>query len=130
MMTPKRLVPVGEEISFCGLDCHLHVSVKRVSRAGDLTVLLQFRSDARAANEYPGELRFLVEDATGRRYSPSAGMIAEPLPAGATIEREFRFSLPRDSLGPRLLISSGGWLDFLVPGEANPWVKMRTALAL
>jgi len=128
--TPRQTLAVGEELSFCGLDCHLHVSVVRADRANDLTVMVRFRSDAKAAAEYPGLLRLEVIDGTGRRYSPSAGMIAEPLGAGATIEREFRFAVPPEASGPALVVSHGGWLDYLLPGRGNPLAQRRIRLTL
>lgn len=128
--TPRRALPLGEEVAFCGLDCHLHVSVVRIERAGDLGVVVRFRSNARAADEFPGLLRLEVVDASGRRYQPSAGMIAEPLSAGEAIEREFRFSVPAEAQAPTLVVRSGGWLDYLVPGRGNPLAQERTRLAL
>jgi hypothetical protein len=128
--TPRRALALGDELSFCGLDCHLHVSVVRADRTNDLAVTVRFRSDARAVDEYPGLLRIEVVDSAGRRYAPSAGMIAEPLGPGATIEREFRFAVPAEAPAPTLVVSQGGWLDYLLPGRGNPLAQRRTRLAL
>ena len=128
--SPHRSLAVGQEVSFCGLDCHLHVSVVRSERRGDLGVVVRFRSNARAAAEYPGLLRLEVVDSSGHRYQPSDGMIAEPLDAGATIEREFRFTVPPEARGPTLVVSYNGLMDYLVPGRANPIAQRRIRLAL
>lgn len=127
---PARVLPVGQELSFCGVDCHLHVSVARVVQGTDLAVTVRFRSDARQAEEYPGELRLVVVDPAGRRSAPASGMVAETLAAGDTLEREFRFSVPAGSGEARLEVSYARWLDFLLPGRANAWVQRRTALGL
>jgi hypothetical protein len=117
-------------VSFCGLDCHLHVSVVRADWGRDLGVVVRFRSNARAADEYPGLLTVEVVDSASRRYRPSEGMIAEPLNAGATIEREFHFSLPPEAVASALVLSNGGWLDYLLPGRGNPIAQRRIRLAL
>lgn len=127
---PGRVVPVGEAISFCGVDCHLYVSVLRSERAGDLAVTLRFRSDARAADEYPGLLTIAAVDQAGRRYPPASGMVAEPLGAGAAVEREFRFSVPAAAGPVWLVVSYEGVMDYLVPGRANPLAQRRVRLAV
>jgi len=128
--TRTRGLVLGDEVHFCGLDYHLHVSVLEVKRESDLGVRVRFRSDARQADEFPGELRLRVVDSAGREYPPSSGMIAEPLHAGDAIEREFRFSLPPDAALPRLVVTYHGWLDYLLPGVANPLVQGRRQLEL
>jgi len=127
---PRGVLPMGEEVSFCGLDCHLHVSVVGVSRDRSLTVSVQFRSDAKSVTEFPGELRLEVRDGEGRSYLPTSGILAEPLPAGETIVRELTFAVPDDASSPRLVASYQGWLDYLVPGQGNPLVQRRVGLAI
>ncbi len=128
--SPHRALAIGEEVRFCGLDCHLHVSVVRSERGNDLGVMVRFRSDAKRAEEYPGLLRLEVVDSDGRRYAPSDGQIAEPLEAGATIEREFRFTVPAEARAPALVVSYAGWLDYLLPGAGNPLAQRRLRLTL
>ncbi len=130
LLAPSHLVPAGDEVHFCGVDCHLHVSAVKVARGADIAVTLRFRSDARGAPEYPGLLRLTAVDSRGRRYAPSAGMMAEPLAAGQSIEREFRFSVPGDAGPARLEVSYDSVMDFLVPGLGNPLAQRRTPLAL
>src|SRR5439155_20147901 len=42
--TRTRGLVLGDEVHFCGLDCHLHVSVLEVKRESDLGVRVRFRS--------------------------------------------------------------------------------------
>lgn len=130
LASPGRVVPVGEEVSFCGLDCHLHVSVVEARRDGGLAVRLRFRNDARSAPEFPFHLAIVARDSAGRVYLPSSGIAAEPLDAGQTVEREFRFGLAPDAVAPTLMVRYDGWLDYLVPGRGNALVQGRVRLGL
>jgi hypothetical protein len=129
-IAPQRVLAIGQEVSFCGLDCHLHVSVARVERARRLAVVVRFRSDAIRALEYPGDLRIAVRDAAGRLYPPTSGFVAEPLRPGETLERDFEFNLPEGAAAPRLTVAHDGWLDYLMPGRANPIAQRRIGLDL
>ena len=62
----RVVLPPGQEISFCGLDCHLHVSVQRVRWGPDLGVTVHFASNAKQAPERPAALRFRLRDGTGQ----------------------------------------------------------------
>ncbi len=128
--SPSRVVPVGEELSFCSLDCHLHVSVVEARRNGGLAVTLRFRNDARREPEYPFHLDIVARDSAGRLYPPSSGLVAEPLGAGQTVEREFRFALAPDAGAPTLMVRYDGWMDYLVPGRGNALVQGRVRLGL
>ncbi len=127
---PRGMVALGDEVSFCGIDCHLHVSVIGVTRGDGLGVRLRFRSDAKAAAEFPSFLRFAVRGTDGRRVAPSAGFVAEPLAAGATMERELSFSVPAAAGNPVLEVTWDSWLDYLVPGSGNVLVQRLRPLAL
>ena len=126
----RGAVPLGEEVSFCGIDCHLHVSVIGVTRGDGLGVRLRFRSDAKAADEFPSFLRLVVRGADGRRVAPSAGFVTEPLAAGATMERDLRFSVAAAAGEPVLEVTWDSWLDYLVPGSGNLLVQRLRPLAL
>lgn len=130
LAAPSRVLAVGEEVAFCMIDCHLHVSVVKVVRAKDLAVTLRFRSDARGEPEHPGDLRFDVIDGAGGHYVPASGLIAEPLPAGGTVEREFRFAMPPEVAPAGLIVQYSGWMDYLVPGNGNPIAQRRVRLLL
>ncbi len=126
----SRVLGVGQEAHFCGVDCHLHVSVVKASRDPDVGVTLRFRSDAKQAAEYPYLLTYKVVDEAGHRYAPSSGAVGEPLKAGETVEHEMRFSLPPEAKHPRLEVYYDSIMDYLVPGQANPLAQRRTRLDL
>src|SRR5690242_13259501 len=129
LLTPRRLLDPGDELAFCGLDCHLHVSVASVERAAGLVVTLRLRSDAREAPEYPSHLRVRAVDAAGNVYAP-AGTLDGALGAGETREAALRFALPATARAPRLVVSWGDWEDYLVPGPENALVQQRRAIRL
>ncbi len=124
---PRGVVPLGEEIAFCGIDCHLHVSAVGVSRGESLVVRLRFRSDAKAADEFPGMLRFALRGPDGRRRAPAAGLVTDTLAAGAIIERELRFAATDPAV---LEVTWDSWLDYLVPGAGNVLVQRLRPLGL
>ena len=49
LLTRSRTLLPGEELSFCGFDCHLHVSATSERLDDSLDVTLRLRSDAKAA---------------------------------------------------------------------------------
>lgn len=126
----ERPMAPGAEVAFCGVDCHLHVSVARVQRGTSLAIVVRFRSDAKRAEEYPSGLRFEVVGRDGRRWPPADGMIAETLPPGGELERELQFAVGREVAVRGLAVSRPGWIDYLLPGEGNPWVQRRKVLTL
>ena len=51
---PSRVLPLGQELSFCGFDCHLHVSIVAVETDEDrIGLVVRARSDAKAEPELP-----------------------------------------------------------------------------
>jgi hypothetical protein len=125
-----RVLGIGQEAHFCGVDCHLHVSVVRVTHDSSVGVTLRFRSDAKQALEYPFLLTYEIVDDAGRRYPPSDGTVGAPLKAGETVEQELRFSVPETAAHPRLMVYYDSMMDYLVPGQANPLAQRRTRLDL
>ncbi len=71
LLAPRRTLAMGEEVSFCGLDCHLHVAVLDVDGA---RVQVRLRSDARRAPEYPSHLDVRAVDDRGAVLRPHAGL--------------------------------------------------------
>lgn len=130
LLTPSRSLPPGGELSFCGFDCHLHVSATSERLDDSLDVTLRFRSDAKAAPEYPGELRVVVADAAGLEFLPERPLPADSLLAGMAVNWTLRFIVPADIRAPRLLVTWRGWLDYLVPGPQNPLVQRKASLML
>ena len=123
-----RVLPPGAELSFCGFDCHLHVSANR--GASPEQVVLRFRSDAKAVAEHPGHLRIRGYDEHGNAYPPLAAIPDVPLLAGDTVERVVLFA-PTDGLRiERVGLTWRDWESYLVPGPENPLVQRRRSLAL
>lgn len=129
-LTPRRTLAVGEEMEFCGLDCHLHLSVAGIRRDSGLAVTVRFRSDARAAPEYPSHLRIRVIDAAGREHAPLESAPLAPLPAGAEYLRDLHFDLPAGAAPDRLVATWGDWPDYIVPGPENAMVQRRRSVRL
>lgn len=126
LLARKRVLAAGTELSFCGFDCHLHVS----ARSGDApeVVVLRFRSDARAVPEHPGWLRVRGQDANGVAHEPLGAIPDTPLAAGETIEHPVRFA--RGARIERVVITWRDWDRYLVPGPGNPLVQARVSLDL
>ena len=129
-VTPARALAPGEELSFCGFDCHLHVSALGARRNGGLDVTLRFRSDAGRAPEFPGKLSVRVVDQAGREFSPVEPLPHNELRAGETATHTLRFPVPDDAVAPRITVTWAGWLDWLVPGPGNPMVQRKATLEL
>jgi hypothetical protein len=134
---PRVLLP-GEEISLCGLDCHLHVSVAGTNDTtappmpGTHTVHVRARSDAKRAPEFPAELRFRLVDAENQEYvpEPESGQFAGPLAAGDSDTITLVFAPPPTARNLRLRVTRGAWPDRLLLGPANTRAVARTTLAL
>jgi hypothetical protein len=129
-LTPRRTLAAGDEMAFCGLDCHLHLSVADVRRDSGLAVRLHFRSDAKEAAEYPSHLWIRAVDAAGHEYAPVRAAPLAPLVAGAEYDRELRFDLPAGVTADRLLVTWGDWQDYLVPGPENAMVQRRRSFLI
>ena len=130
VLAPRKVLAPGETISFCGLDCHLHVSVQQVRAGPDLGVTVRFASNAVRAPEWPGALRFRLRDGSGREYAPSNSVPGTALRAGASWEFELRFPADVKPDGSVLMVTWGGALDYLVPGAGNPLAQRQRRLAL
>ena len=98
---PRSLEP-GREMSFCGFDCHLHVSAVSARRGAGLDVTLRFRSDAARAPEFPGELRVRVVDSAGREYAPLARLPRNELPGPGNPLVQRKVSLELAGLAPEV----------------------------
>jgi hypothetical protein len=130
IVTPARPLPPGAELSFCGFDCHLHVSATSTRRAESLEITLRFRSDAKRAPEHPGSVRVRVVDASGREFAPASPVPDGELAAGHSVSHTLRFDVPPDAEAPRVLLMWDGWIDYLVAGPQNPLVQRKASLLL
>jgi hypothetical protein len=133
-----RVLPLGEEISFCGLDCHLHISVVGPMAAaapvapGTHAVNVRARSNAKRAPEFPAELRFRLVDGENREYLPvpESGRFVGPLAAGESDTVTLVFAPPPTANNLRLRVTWNAWPDRLLLGPANTRAVARTTLAL
>ena len=91
---------------------------------------LRFRSDAKRAPEFPGDLRVRVIDASGREFAPRERLPRSELPAGAIATHTLHFPLPADAASPRVTVTWARWLDYVVPGPGNPLVQRKVSLEL
>jgi hypothetical protein len=130
VLAPRFTLAPGKGVSFCGLDCHLHVSVAGVHSGAGLGVMVRFSSNARSAPEWPGKLRFRLKDAAGQEYSPINQVPDSALRAGAEWTHELRFPPGTPVDGTVLMVTWGGLLDYLVPGTGNPLAQRQRRLAL
>lgn len=135
---PRRILAPGEEIAFCGFDCHLHVSVvgplpgSASPPPGTRIVNVRARSDARRAPEFPARLRFRLVDLEDREYLPlpESGRFAGPLEAGETDTIALVFAAPASASDLRLRVTLNALPDRLLLGPANTRAVARTTLAL
>lgn len=129
-LAPKQVLEPGKEVSFCGLDCHLHVSVTRVRTEPYLGVTVRFTSNAVRAPEWPGELKFRLRDTAGTEVAPTNAVPDSILRAGAQWDHELRFPSSTKADGAVLIVTWAGVLDLFVPGSGNPLVQRHRQLAL
>ncbi len=125
-----RTLEPGEELSFCGFDCHLHVTALSAARNGELVVRVRARSDARAMREDPRMLDLYVSDARGTHYRAEELRWSGPLLPGDTVEQTLRFVVPDSVRGLRLVGTWTGWAAWAVPGPDNRLVQRQAGVAL
>ena len=130
VLSRESALPPGQALRFCGLDCHLHVSVASVEPGAELGVTVRFSSNAKQAPEWPGKLAFRLVDGAGKEYSPSNAVPDSALRAGQSWTHELRFPAVQQPRGAALLVTWKPGLDYLVPGSGNPLVQRKTRLAL
>jgi len=126
----RRTLMPGQELSFCGFDCHLHLTATHVARNGGLQVTVRARSDARAAPEDPRNVTLSVVDASGARYTADSMTLDTPLGPGDSYERTLHFDIPASSTGLRLVGTWHGWPAYAIPGPDNIYVQRRSGIAL
>ncbi len=127
LLARDRVLPPGQAVRFCGLDCHLHVQVSD-AHAGE--VVVRFSSNAVEAPEWPELLAFTLVDAQGRHYPVMNEVPHRPLGPGESWEQALRFPQEVNPAGASLMVTWKSGLDYLVPGAGNPLVQRHTRLAL
>lgn len=133
VVAPTRALPPGSELSFCGLDCHLHLSITEVDFEEDrIGVVVRARSDAKGSAEYPGYLRFRLVGHDGTALVPAqeGSLFTAPVAAGQSALDTLTFVAPTASGPYTLRIVYPGPLDALLLGPAGSGPSGKTTLAL
>jgi len=142
LLTPTRVLPPSEELSFCGFDCHLHVAVVATmadppdpARSRRITVGVQVRSDAVQAPEHPSLLRIRLVDRAGQEYEPEptpdgSDRFAQVLAAGQSYTHTPSFVLPAGAVVQGLRVTWRVWPDYWVLGPGNTFLRRKTLLAV
>jgi hypothetical protein len=125
----RTLVP-GQELAFCGFDCHLHLTATHVARDGGLDVTVRARSDARSAPEDPRYVTLSVVDASGARYPADSMTLNTPLGPGDSYEHTLHFAVPAAATGLRRVGTWQGWPAYANPGPDNIFVQRRSSILL
>jgi len=126
----RRALTPGQELAFCGFDCHLHLTATHVVRNGGVDVTMRARSDAREALEDPRYVTLSVVDANGTRYPADSMTLNTPLGPGDSYERTLHFAVPASATGLRLIGTWQGWPAYAIPGPDNIFVQRRSGIAL
>lgn len=130
LLLGRRTLLPGQELAFCGFDCHLHITATRVARDGGLDVTVWARSDAREAPEDPRYVSLTVVDARGIRYAADSMTLDAPLAPGDSYERTLHFDVPPEASGLRLVGTWQGWPAYAIPGPDNIYVQRRSGIVL
>lgn len=126
-----RSLKPGDELLFCGLDCHLHLTALRaVQRDGGVEVVIRARSDAKAVVEDPARVQLSLRDGGGKRWFPAQDILNEPLWPGAAYERTLRFNVPAGASSVALTANWRSLASWLVAGPENTLVQRRTEIHL
>jgi hypothetical protein len=133
LLAPRRVLPIGQELDFCGFDCHLHVSVIGSEVEDDrVGVFVRFRSDAKEAPEYPAYLQFRLVGAHGEIAAPETDFrgFVQPLEAGQSYDGAVFFNVPATGYPYSLRVIYPGPIDALLLGPANSRAQGKTTLGL
>ena len=125
-----RTLAPGQELAFCGVDCHLHLTTTHVTRNGGIDVTMRARSDAREVPEDPRYVSISVVDARGIRYRADSMTLDTPLGPGDSYERTLHFAVPASATDLRLVGTWQGWPAYGIPGPDNIFVQRRSGIAL
>lgn len=132
-VAPRRVLPLGQEISFCGFDCHLHVSVAGSEMERDrLAVAVRVRSDARQAPEYPRYLQFRLVGADGTILTAEneSAAFSRPLGAGESYVDSLQFTAPAAGAPYTLRVIYPDLPETLLLGPANSRSYGKSTLSL
>jgi len=132
-LAPRQVLPFGSELSFCGFDCHLHLSITQVDMEEDrIGLVVQARSDAKGEPEYPGYLQFRLVGKRGMAVAPfqEGKTFREPIQAGQSTTDTVTFVAPPEDSPYTLRIIYPDLPEALLLGPANSRAVGKTTLAL
>lgn len=132
-LAPRRVLPFGSELSFCGFDCHLHLSITQVDMEEDrIGLVVQARSDAKGEPEYPGYLQFRLVGKRGMAVAPfqEGKTFREPIQAGQSTTDTVTFVAPPEDSPYTLRIIYPDLPEALLLGPANSRAVGKTTLAI
>jgi hypothetical protein len=132
-LAPTRVLPIGEELSFCGFDCHLHVSVVgSESEENQVGVTVKVRSDARREPEYPRYLQFRLLGSDGTVLAPfrDGQWFTEPLDAGQEKVEKLYFIRSTEAFPYSLQVIYPDLPEALLLGPANSRAVGKTTLSI
>ena len=133
LLAPRRVLPFGSELSFCGFDCHLHISVVQSdAEENRIGVVVRARSDAKRELEYPKFLQFRIVDREGNLLPPEqeGKTFPEPLPAGESQLDTLSLEVVPERAPYALRVVYPELLDALLIGPANSLAAGKTTLAI
>lgn len=132
-VAPTRALPPGSELSFCGLDCHLHLSITESDFEEDrIGIVVRARSDAKQSAEHPGRLLYRLVGRDGTTLVPAqeGSLFATPVAAGQSVLDTLTFVAPPAAAPYSLRITHPGPLDALLLGPAGSRAAGKTTLAI
>jgi len=132
-LAPSTVLPFGSELSFCGFDCHLHISVAQVDMEEDrIGLVVQARSDAKGEPEYPSYLQFRLVGKSGVALAPfqDGKTFLEPLAAGQSTVDTVSFVAPPEDSPYTLRVIYPDLPEALLLGPANSRAVGKTTLSL
>lgn len=132
-VAPSRVLPLGQEVTVCTFDCHLHVSIVAVETEEDrIGLVVRARSDAKAEPESPRDLQFRLIGVDGSVLVPyqEGTTFTEPLGAGASAVDTVAFVAPFAGTPYSLRVIYRGLSEALLLGPANSRAAGKTTLGL
>jgi hypothetical protein len=132
-LAPRTVIPFGEEISFCGFDCHLHISLTEVDMEEDfIGLVVKARSDAKSEPEHPSYLQFRLVGRSGAALAPyqDGKTFLQPLEAGQSTVDTLSFVASPEDFPYSLRVIYPDLPEALLLGPANSRAVGKTTLSL
>jgi hypothetical protein len=143
----ETMLAHGQEKYFCEIDCHLAYEVSDVQSERSPTgmqylVTIRTRFDEttistsrpKDAPLTPSPRTVQLIDNDGGRIAPESASGADlmtPLIPGESYETQFRFRVPDNARGLKLLVNTTPqWPDHIVIGDENSWLHKKTYFRL